>query len=305
MSDGPAPGGILVVDKPAGPTSHDIVARVRRLAGTRRVGHAGTLDPMATGVLVLGLDWSTRLLTFLSGHGKSYTATVRFGATTVTDDAEGAVLETRDASALTDEAVSVAAARLTGDLDQVPSSVSAVKVDGERAYARVRAGEEVALDARRVRVERFVVGPLRRPHDDLPRGERPWCEADIEVDVSAGTYVRALARDLGEALGTGAHLTALRRTRSGPFTVADALSLDDADPETVAARVIPPATAGRRFLTEVVVGDDVARALGHGKRLPSRGTGRPEVAILDGTGRLIAIADDSGPELRTVVVVPT
>jgi tRNA pseudouridine55 synthase len=305
VSDGPAPGGILVVDKPAGPTSHDVVARVRRLAGTRRVGHAGTLDPMATGVLVLGLDWSTRLLTFLSGHGKSYTATVRFGVTTATDDAEGAVLEMRDASGLTDDAVSAAAARLTGDLDQVPSAVSAIKIAGQRAYARVRAGEELDLEARRVRVDRFSVGPLRRPVGDLPRGGLAWCETDIEVDVSAGTYVRALARDLGGALGTGAHLTALRRTRSGPFTADEALSLDGADAAAVAARVIPPAAAARRSLPVVVVGDDVARALAHGKRLPARGTGRPEVAVLDEGGRLIAVADDSGPALRTLAVVPT
>ncbi|MGF1648075.1 MAG: tRNA pseudouridine(55) synthase TruB [Kineosporiaceae bacterium] len=305
MTDGPAPGGVLVVDKPAGPTSHDVVARVRRLAGTRRVGHAGTLDPMATGVLVLGLDWSTRLLTFLSGHDKSYAATVRFGATTVTDDAEGEVVARQDARGLTDGAVAEAAARLTGDIEQVPSAVSAVKVEGRRAYARVRAGEEVELQPRWVRVDRFAVGPLRwgGGFDD------PWCEADIEVDVSAGTYVRALARDLGAALGTGAHLTALRRRSSGPFTADQAVALDGPDgPLTSAAllaRVLAPAAAARRFLPEVVVGDDVARAISHGKRLPARGTGRPEVAVLDDRGRLVAVIDDSGPALRTLAVVPT
>lgn len=307
MTDGPAPGGVLVVDKPAGPTSHDIVARVRRLAGTRRVGHAGTLDPMATGVLVLGLDWSTRLLTFLSGHDKSYTATVRFGVATVTDDAEGEVLDTRDPRGLTDDDVAAAAACLTGDVDQVPSAVSAVKVDGRRAHARVRAGEDVELPPRRVRVDRFAVGPLRwgppDPADGVPR-----CEADIEVDVSAGTYVRALARDLGAALGTGAHLTALRRTRSGPFAATEALALGGPEASVTSAellaRVLPPAAAARRFLPEVVVGDDVARAIAHGRRLPARGTGRSEVAVLDDRGRLVAVVDDSGPTLRALAVVP-
>ncbi|MGF1663318.1 MAG: tRNA pseudouridine(55) synthase TruB [Kineosporiaceae bacterium] len=304
MTGGPALGGILVVDKPAGPTSHDVVARVRRLADTRRVGHAGTLDPMATGVLVLGLDWSTRLLTFLSGHDKSYSATVRFGITTVTDDAEGDVVDVHDPRGLTDEGVAGAAAALTGDVEQIPAAVSAVKVAGQRAYDRVRAGEDVELPPRRVRVDRFAVGPLRWGQD--PSGTR--CEADVEVDVSAGTYVRALARDLGAALGTGAHVTALRRTRSGPFTVEEALTLDGPgeplDPAGLLNRVLPPAAAARRFLPEVVVGDDVARAIAHGKRLPARGTGRPEVAVLDDRGRLVAIADDSGPALRTLAVVP-
>jgi tRNA pseudouridine55 synthase len=305
---GPAPGGVLVVDKPAGPTSHDVVARVRRLAGTRRVGHAGTLDPMATGVLVLGLDWSTRLLTFLSGHDKSYAATIRFGVTTVTDDAEGEVVATHDPRGLTDDAVAEAAARLTGDVDQVPSAVSAVKVEGRRAYARVRDGEDVELPSRRVRVDRFAVGPLRCGGDDASGHDVPWCEVDVEVDVSAGTYVRALARDLGAALGTGAHLTALRRTRSGPFTADEALALDGPDgpvaPAELLARVLPPAVAARRFLPEVVVGDDVARAIAHGRRLPARGTGRPELAVLDDRGRLVAVVDDSGPALRTLAVVP-
>jgi tRNA pseudouridine55 synthase len=308
VTGSPAPGGVLVVDKPAGPTSHDIVARVRRLAGTRRVGHAGTLDPMATGVLVLGLDWSTRLLTFLSGHDKSYAATIRFGITTVTDDAEGEVVATHDPQGLTDEEVAEAAARLTGEVEQVPSAVSAVKVEGQRAYARVRAGEDVELPSRRVRVDRFAVGPLRRGADRVSGHDVPWCEADVEVDVSAGTYVRALARDLGAALGTGAHLAALRRNRSGPFTAGEALVLDGPDgPVTSAgllARVLPPVAAARRFLPEVVVGDDVARAISHGKRLPARGTGRAEVAVLDDRGRLVAVVDDSGPALRILAVAP-
>jgi tRNA pseudouridine55 synthase len=202
------PEGLLVLDKPAGMTSHDVVARVRRLAGTSKVGHAGTLDPMATGVLVLGLGRATRLLGHLALHDKDYLATIRLGAATVTDDAEGEVTSTADPVALAgvcDEAVAAGIAALTGALEQVPSAVSAVKVDGRRSYARVRAGEDVVLKARSVTVSSFTL--LERRGADL----------DVAVTCTTGTYVRALARDLGLALGVGGHLSALRRTRVGGF----------------------------------------------------------------------------------------
>ena len=200
-----APDGLLVVDKPAGWTSHDVVGRCRRLAGTKKVGHAGTLDPMATGVLVLGVGRATRLLGHLALTDKAYDATIRLGATTVTDDAEGEVVEQRDASGVSDEALAAAMAALTGPLSQVPSSVSAVKVDGVRSYARVRAGQAVELAPRSVVVSRFALRDRRGP------------DVDVTVACTSGTYVRALARDLGAALGVGGHLTALRRTRVGPF----------------------------------------------------------------------------------------
>jgi tRNA pseudouridine55 synthase len=203
-----APDGLLVVDKPAGWTSHDVVGRTRRLARTRKVGHAGTLDPMATGVLLLGIGKATRLLGHLALTDKTYQATIRLGATTVTDDAEGDIVEVRDASGVSDEALHTHIALLTGDLQQTPSSVSAVKVDGVRSYARVRAGEAVELKARPVAVSRFEV--LARRGDAV----------DVVVDCTSGTYVRALARDLGAALGVGGHLTALRRTRVGPFDLS-------------------------------------------------------------------------------------
>src|SRR4051812_19104832 len=212
MTDGP--DGLLVVDKPPGWTSHDVVARVRRLAHTRRVGHAGTLDPMATGVLVVGIGRATRLLGHLSAHDKDYDATIRLGVTTTTDDADGEAVSTSDASGVGDDDLQRAMRALTGELEQVPSSVSAVKVDGVRAYAKVRAGESVELAPRRVHVARFDV--VERRGDDV----------DVRVTCSTGTYVRGLARDLGTALGVGAHLTALRRTRVGGFGVADARSLD-------------------------------------------------------------------------------
>jgi len=284
-----APDGLLVVDKPSGWTSHDVVGRTRRLAGTRKVGHAGTLDPMATGVLVLGVGRATRLLGHLALTGKTYEATVRLGATTITDDAEGEVVETRDASAVTDEAIAVAVAALTGALEQVPSSVSAVKVDGKRSYARVRAGETVELTARSVTVSRFDV--LDRRGDDL----------DVVVECTSGTYVRALARDLGAALGVGGHLTALRRTRVGPFDLAVARTLEQLaqDLQVVPLDAAVDASFPRRDL-------DAAEALdlSYGKRLTP--SGRPEVlGAFAPDGRCIALLEDrDGAARPTVVFAP-
>ena len=201
--------GLLLLDKPSGMSSHDVVGACRRICGTRKVGHAGTLDPMATGLLLVGVNKATRLLTFLVGADKSYTATIRLGVATVTDDAEGETLAVADAGAardLSEERIAAAIAALTGAIEQIPSAVSAIKVNGVRSYARVRDGEEVALAARPVRVDRF---------DVLARRDGPYVDLDVAVDVSSGTYVRALARDLGAALGVGGHLTALRRTRVG------------------------------------------------------------------------------------------
>jgi len=285
-----APDGLLVVDKPPGWTSHDVVGRTRRLARTKKVGHAGTLDPMATGVLVLGIGRATRLLGHLTLTDKAYDATVRLGATTVTDDAEGEVVETRDASAVGDAALAAAVADLTGALDQVPSAVSAVKVGGVRSYARVRAGEDVELAPRRVLVSRFEV--LARRGDDV----------DVRVEVSSGTYVRALARDLGAALGVGAHLTALRRTRVGPFALSGARTLE----ELVGDEVVDAAVLGlddavaasfpRRDLTA-----EQAVDLSYGRRLPPSGAPGATGAFAP-DGRCIALLDDTGGAARPLVV---
>jgi tRNA pseudouridine55 synthase len=212
------PGGLIIVDKPAGMTSHDVVSRVRKIAGTRRVGHAGTLDPMATGVLVLGVERSTKLLNHLLLADKTYAATIRLGASTSTDDAEGDVLSEAVASGIGRAEIEDAAAELTGLIMQRPASVSAIKVDGQRAYARVRAGEDVQLEARPVTVEHLTLVSEPRPVGG-------FLDVDVVLDCSSGTYVRALARDLGRALGVGGHLTALRRTRVGPFTLEHALTL--------------------------------------------------------------------------------
>lgn len=211
--------GLVIVDKPAGMTSHDVVGRCRRSFGTRKVGHAGTLDPMATGVLVVGTGRATKILGLLSATDKAYAATIRLGRATSTDDAEGDVLQEISADNVTDVQIDRAVAELRGEIDQVPSAVSAIKVDGQRAYKLAREGSAVELAARRVRIDRFDVLDVRR---------RPGVvEVDVEVDCSSGTYVRALARDVGAALGVGGHLTALRRTRVGGFGLSEARTLDD------------------------------------------------------------------------------
>ncbi|MCW2607444.1 MAG: tRNA pseudouridine synthase [Frankiales bacterium] len=283
-----APDGLLVVDKPGGWTSHDVVARGRRLARTRKVGHAGTLDPMATGVLLLGIGRATRLLGHLALTSKTYEATVRLGATTVTDDAEGDVVEVRDASRVTDDAVEQALVGLRGDISQVPSSVSAIKVDGVRSYAAVRAGREVALAARPVTVSRFDV--LARRGDDL----------DVVVTCSSGTYVRALARDLGAALGVGGHLTALRRTRVGPFGLDVARTLEQLADDTDGA-VVPLADAVAAAFPVRRLDEDEAVALSHGKRLAATGT-PGLVGAFAPDGRCIALLEDAGELAKPSVV---
>jgi len=281
--------GLLIVDKPSGWTSHDVVARIRRLAGTRRVGHAGTLDPMATGVLVVGLGRGTRLLGHLALHDKDYDATMRLGVRTTTDDAEGDVVEIRDASAVSDGALADAVGRFVGDIDQVPAAVSAVKVDGKRAYARVREGEPVDLAPRRVHVARFDV--VRRHGDDV----------EVEVTCSTGTYVRALARDVGEALGVGAHLTGLRRTRVGAFALAAATPLDQLrEPLPVMSLDLAVAAVFPR----VDVDTDTERRLRFGQRVESPGLAAGTHGVFGPDGAVVALAEDQAGRLRTLVVFP-
>ncbi len=294
--------GLLVVDKPAGWTSHDVVARARRLCGTRRVGHAGTLDPMATGVLVLGVNRATKLLTFLVGCDKTYLATVRLGRSTVTDDAEGDVVTSADASGVEGMAIDLAVARLTGPIEQVPSSVSAIRVDGKRSYARVRAGEDVTLAARPVTVHRFEVLDAR--HDG------PYVDLDVEVEVSSGTFVRALARDLGSALGVGGHLTVLRRTQVGRFDLAGASTLEELESVAAAGRIplLGMADAARAQFPVHEVTPAEAVALGHGQRIASADPdgGAAVMAAIAPDGTLVAILDETRPQARAhVVLVPS
>src|SRR5699024_3322338 len=212
--------GLILIDKPAGWTSHDVVSRTRKIAGTRKVGHAGTLDPMATGMLVIGFNKATRLLTYIVDTTKTYRATIRLGHNTTTDDADGEIIQTRFANAVTTEDIQQAVAGLTGAIQQVPSAVSAIKIDGKRAYQRVRDGETVEIPAREVTVTRFEIEDVRRANDGKT------IDLDVEVECTAGTYIRALARDMGEELGTGGYLTALRRTAVGPYHVDDAVTLE-------------------------------------------------------------------------------
>ncbi len=295
-----APSGLVVVDKAGGLTSHDVVARVRRLVGTRKVGHAGTLDPMATGVLVLGVGRATRLLTFLVGCDKDYTATVRLGQATLTDDAEGEVTASAGAPGIPRSAVVGAATHLTGDIEQVPSAVSAIKVKGERSYHRVRAGESVQLAARPVTVSRFDVGDVR----PLEVDGTAVLDVDVEVTVSSGTYVRALARDLGTALGTGGHLTALRRTRVGGFPIDDAHPLAELEKrQGERMPVTPLAQAARAAFAVREVDEAQARTIGFGQRLPSAEPGRTEpVAAIGPDGTLVAMLDESRATARSLVV---
>jgi tRNA pseudouridine55 synthase len=291
--------GILLVDKPQGMTSHDVVARIRRLAGTRKVGHAGTLDPMATGLLVLGVDNATRLLHHLVGLDKEYLATVRLGWGTTTDDAEGEALPAASAdavAAIDREEVADRMAALTGVIEQVPSAVSAVKVDGKRAYQRVRDGEQVELKARTVTVSAFELLDVR-PGDGC-------LDLDVRVACSSGTYVRALARDLGAALGVGGHLTALRRTRIGRFDVAEAGELEGFD---VAAGRLSPADAARRALPVVEIDADAARDLRHGKRIMAPDAADGVDGAMGAIGPadvLVAIVERRGPQLKVVTGFP-
>ena len=284
--------GLVVVDKPAGITSHDVVGRCRRIFGTRKVGHAGTLDPMATGVLVVGIERATKILGLLTVTDKSYAATIRLGQTTNTEDAEGEVLQTVSARDVSDEQIAAAVAALRGDIAQIPSAVSAIKVDGQRAYKLAREGQTVELAPRNVRVDRFDVLAVAR-HGDL-------VDVDVEVECSSGTYIRALARDAGSALGVGGHLTALRRTRVGGFGLDQARTLDDLAEQPRLSYSLDEAcllTFPRRDLTA-----DEAEDTRHGRPLAPAG--------IDGTyaatapdGHVIALLTDEAKRTQSVVVL--
>jgi tRNA pseudouridine55 synthase len=300
------PSGILLVDKPAEWTSHDVVARVRRLAQTRKVGHAGTLDPMATGVLVLGVGSATRLLTYVVGADKEYHATIRLGSSTTTDDAEGEELTRAPMDALaavTAGAIAEGIAALTGEIDQVPSSVSAIKVDGKRAYARVRGGEEVALAARTVTVGEFELISC----DDHGATGGDGIDLAVRVVCSSGTYIRALARDLGSALGVGGHLTRLRRTRVGSFGIDRSEPLESL---VVADRLVSAADAATELFGAIALTEQQSIDLGHGKRIvrsetqASTAQGGGPLAAIAPDGRLIGLVEFRGSEGRSLVNFP-
>jgi tRNA pseudouridine55 synthase len=284
--------GIVIVDKPTGMTSHDVVSRCRRVFGTRKVGHAGTLDPMATGVLVIGIERATKILGLLSGTSKSYAATIRLGRTTTTDDAEGEVVQDVSAAGVTDDAISAGVAVLRGEISQRPSTVSAIKVDGKRAYQLAREGQEVELAARTVRIDRFDVLAIRR--------DGAFVDIDVEVDCSSGTYIRALARDLGSDVGVGGHLTALRRTRVGGYGLDHARTLDQLGDHPALSYTLDQACLlgfPRRDITA-----EQAVDAGHGRPLPAAGI-EGVYAATDPEGRVLALLEDTGGTTKSVVVV--
>ncbi len=288
----PPQPGIVVVDKPAGMTSHDVVGRCRRIFGTRKVGHAGTLDPMATGVLVIGIERATKILGLLTATSKSYSATIRLGRSTSTDDAEGEVLQDISAAHLTDDEIKGGIAPLRGEIAQRPSTVSAIKIAGKRAYQLAREGQQVELAARTVRIDRFDVLAIRR--------EGEFVDVHVEVDCSSGTYIRALARDLGAALGVGGHLTALRRTRVGGYGLDHARTLEQLAEHPALSYDLDEACLlafPRRDITEEQSLDAT-----HGRPLPAAGIDGVYAAT-DSAGRVIALLEDRGQRTKPVVVV--
>jgi len=282
--------GLAIVDKPAGWTSHQVVGRIRRLAGTRKVGHAGTLDPMATGVLIVGVEKATRLLGYLALSDKAYEATIRLGIGTITDDAEGEVMTTVGGAADLDDAeIEAAMARLRGDILQVPAAVSAIKIKGVRSYRRVRAGESVELSERPVTIRRFDMLGRR----DLEVDGLACVDLRVEVECSSGTYIRALARDLATALGGGGHLTSLRRTRVGTFTLDEAQTLEEAEREV---RIMPLDRVVLGSFPTVTVSETQAGLIRNGRRLPGVILPDGSTALLDETGHFLALYRQEGPD---------
>jgi tRNA pseudouridine55 synthase len=287
--------GVVVIDKPAGWTSHQVVAAVRRIVGTRKVGHAGTLDPMATGVLVSGIGRATRLLGYLALTEKAYQATIRLGIATVSDDVDGGVTASAGAGDVSDDQIGTALARLRAERLQVPSSVSAIKINGVRSYAKVRSGQDVVLAPRHVIIHKFDVLDRR----DLEVDGVPVIDLDVIVECSSGTYVRALARDLGIGLGTGGHLTALRRIRVGPFTLEQAQTMDEAER---GLRIVPLEDVVRSNFATLTVNETQANDIRHGRRLvgvvlPDRTT-----ALLEQTGSFLALYRQEGPDAVAAAV---
>ncbi|OBK12835.1 tRNA pseudouridine(55) synthase TruB [Mycobacterium asiaticum] len=284
--------GLVIVDKPAGMTSHDVVGRCRRIFATRRVGHAGTLDPMATGVLVIGIERATKILGLLTATDKSYSATIRLGQSTSTEDAEGELLQSVSTEHVTDAAIAEAITGLRGEIQQVPSAVSAIKVGGRRAYQLAREGQAVALQARPVRIDRFDVLRVRRGPDVI--------DLDVEVDCSSGTYIRALARDLGDALTVGGHLTSLRRTRVGRFDLSQARVLDELAERPQLSLSLDEACL-MMFPRRVLDAGEVDAAA-NGRALPSAGIDGVYAAS-DADGRVVALLRDEGARTKSVVVI--
>ncbi|MEU6001999.1 tRNA pseudouridine(55) synthase TruB [Streptomyces sp. NPDC047197] len=295
------PDGLVIVDKPSGFTSHDVVAKMRGIAKTRRVGHAGTLDPMATGVLVLGVERATKLLGHLALTEKEYLGTIRLGQNTVTDDAEGEITSSAGpsgASGIKRDAIDAGIAKLSGDIMQVPSKVSAIKIDGKRSYARAREGEDFEIPARPVKISAFTVYDVR---DAVADDGTPVLDLVVSVVCSSGTYIRALARDLGADLGVGGHLTALRRTRVGPYKLDAARTIDQLQEELT---VMPVAEAATAAFPRWDVDERRAKLLLNGVRIemPGEYAGVGAVAVFDPEGRFLVLAEELKGKAKSLAV---
>jgi tRNA pseudouridine55 synthase len=288
--------GLIVVDKPGGMTSHDVVARIRRLAKTRRVGHGGTLDPMATGVLIIGVNKATRLLTYVIGSEKSYSATIRLGESTITDDAEGETTGKASTAAVTDDQIRAFLATQIGEIDQTPSAVSAIKINGQRAYKRVRDGEDVEIPSRRITILSLEVLTIDRPQD------ADAIDVSIDVTCSSGTYIRAIARDLGAALKVGGHLTALRRTAVGGLSLAESSTLAELEEKAPDVIGLPMAEAASRAFPRREATEEESKILSHGGALDPVGIQGP-YAVFDPAGKLLAILSESAGKAKPEIVL--
>ena len=285
--------GLVLVDKPSGWTSHDVVAKLRKILGTKKIGHAGTLDPLATGLLVLGINAGTKLLTFIVGHDKTYRATIRLGSATISDDSESEVIfsaEKEKLSAISMEEINSELARFRGKIKQRPSSVSAIKIQGKRAYDLVRSGEEVLLESREVTVHSFEIL-------EPPTMGPDFIDLEVEVVCSSGTYIRALARDLGEALGVGGHLTKLRRLKVGSYDVANATEVDNLE----SVKIIELSQAANELFPLIPITPEQVIDVIHGKKLANF-SNQGLVGVVSDQGKLVAVMEGGGMDLKSVVV---
>jgi tRNA pseudouridine55 synthase len=284
--------GFVIVDKPSGMTSHDVVHQIRKLANTKKVGHAGTLDPDATGVLVIGLGKATRLLTFIVADNKTYQATIRLGQSRTTDDAQGEIIETKSCEKITDEAIKYELDKFVGDIQQIPSSVSAIKVDGKRAYDLVRQGEKVELAPRSVHISAIDVHEIKKIDE--------FIDVAVTVHCSSGTYIRAIARDLGNSLQVGGHLTNLRRTQSGQWSITNANKLTDLKPGSLP--IISMAQVATSIFPTVTIGQAETEDFIHGRSVRTTHTPAETIAVIDKNPSLIALAHGDGLTLKPHVV---
>ena len=287
--------GFVIVDKPAGMTSHDVVHQIRKIAKTKKVGHAGTLDPDATGVLVVGLGKATRLLTFIVADNKTYQATIRLGQSRTTDDAQGEIIETKSCQELNENLIKSEIEKFVGDIEQIPSSVSAIKVDGKRAYDLVRQGENVTLLPRSIHISAIDIHEINKVED--------FIDVSVTVHCSSGTYIRALARDLGNNLNVGGHLTGLRRTQSGQWSITNAQKLVDLKSSNMT--VISMAQVAISIFPSVTIGNDETQDFIHGRSVRVTHTPAETIAVVDKKPSLVALAHGDGVMLKPHTVFAT